>query len=203
MDTTLLNIRKLKYRVLDDLLGRQVMIGNLGIVEQAVLGTLVPSWATSFTLNTSQRDIAIGIAKWVALNLEFVTTRTELLSDSDAVTLNSLRELGLFNQEQEKAGLELGCKDPSGVQDIAERLTNGKVFFKVTLASKAPMDAIREWVSDVSEAVSKGTSSENALDIVLKRRLEDAATRFPGIFTVEEAFLANSDSIYLRKHFYG
>ena len=202
MDTTLLNIRKLKYRHLSDLIGRQVIIDRLGMVEQTVLRTLVSSWATSFTLNTSERDIAIDIAKHGALNLDFVTTRIELLSESDAATLQLLRGLGLFDEEQKKAAIELGWKDPTGAKEVADSVTESKVFFAVTLASKAPMDAIRELVSEVTGEVSTGVSSESAVYAVLLRRIENAATQFPRTFTVEEAFLSNSDSIHLRKYFY-
>ena len=203
MDTTLLNIRKLKYRNLLDLVGRQVMIARLSMVEETVLGTLVHSWATSFTLNTSERDIAIGIAKHAALDLNFVTTGSGLLFDSDAATLKLLRGLGLFDEEQKKAAIELGCKDPTGAKDVAESITDAKVFFKVTLASKAPMDNMREFMSEVTGELSQGVFTETAVDAVMLRRIENAANQFPRTFTVEEAFLANSDSIFLRKYFYG
>jgi hypothetical protein len=203
MDGNLLKIRKLKYRALHNLVGRAVPVESLSTVEQTVLRALIPAWATGFTLDTSERDIAICIGKHGALDLTFVAFGNRLLSDSDVVTLGLLREFGLFDEEQKKAGLELGSKDPTGAKDVAETLNDAKVYFVVSLTSKQPMEAIRELLSEVArEQASRGVSSESALDAVLLRRVQTAASQFPRTFIVEEAFLTNSDSIHLRKCFY-
>jgi len=203
----LLTLRKLKYRHLPELIGRQIAIPAITQVEEPVLAAIVPVFRSSFKLKDSFENLALVMRKYGFLDVTLISSEP-LLAPSDKISRAVIRELG-YSPRPSGPGtdLEPGAKEQLGsdraclevlIEDIAEETC----FLRLFLNSKWSEGAIIRFVKQMNEERAQGVSEEDAIDAAATTLAEKMRGWFPVTFTVEDACLSNSDSIWLAKHGY-
>jgi hypothetical protein len=206
MSINLLTLRKLKYRHLPELIGRQITISAITQVEEPILAAIAPAIRATFRLKDSVEDLALVMRKYGFLDVTLISLEP-LLAPSDKINRAVIGELGYSTRpDNPGANLEPDFKEQLGsdraclevlIEDIAEQ-TCLRLFLNSKWSEGAPL----RFVKQINEERSRGVSEEDAVDAVASTFAERMHGWFPVTFTVEDACLSNSDSIWLAKHGY-
>ncbi|HKF20447.1 MAG TPA: hypothetical protein VKE93_02695 [Candidatus Angelobacter sp.] len=194
MSINLLTLRKLKYRHLPQLIGRQITIPAITHVEEPILAAIVPVIRSSFKLKDSFENLALVMRKYGFLDVTLICSE-QLLAPSDRISRGVIRDLGYSpspDDDWERAFLEVL------VEDIAEQAC----FLRLFLNSKWSEGAIVRFVNQMNEERSRGVPEEDTIDAAASTLAEKMHGWFPVTFTVEDVCLSNSGTIWLAKHGY-
>jgi hypothetical protein len=117
--------RGLRYRSLDDLIGREVIITHVTTVEDPVrraLGAALPSACSLIGPEVHYRQGAV--AKYGLLDLQFAAPR-HLLGDESRSGVSLLRELGYLPRRNEDRSCFSRRDDPTCLDQLQEDLSKG------------------------------------------------------------------------------
>src|SRR5262249_5066646 len=130
MSINLLTLRKLKYRHLPELIGRQITISAITQVEEPILTAIAPAISASFRLKDSVEDLALVMRKYGFLDVTLISSKP-LLAPSDKINRAVIGELGYSPRpDNPGADLEPDFKEQLGsdrtclevlIEDIAEQ----------------------------------------------------------------------------------
>lgn len=207
MSINLLTLRKLKYRHLPELIGRQITIPTITQVETPILTVVSTAVSGSFRLKDSVDSLALVMRKYGFLDVTLISSG-QLFVPSDKISRAVIRELGYSPRRDDRgAGLEPKINEQLGsgrecLEVLIEDITEQACFLRMFLNSKWSKDALMRFVKQMNEERIGGVSEDDAIDAAASTLGEKMHGWFPVTFTIEDACLSNSDSIWLAKHGY-
>lgn len=202
MNTSLLSLRKLRYKPLLHLVGRKIIITRISDTEGAVLRVLETSFTARCKLQDSAREMALVLTKYGFLDLTFEVP-LQLLSRQDQPHRSTLKELGLIGQESSS-----GEEDRSCLETLIEGIENGKCWLRLFLFGEPATEALRHLFDHYRKDAQLMRPSDSVestmfrLERVVSRLADGIDQRLPMTFTIQDACITNSDSIWLAKHGY-
>lgn len=186
------NHERLKYRPISQAIGRQFTIPAFSEIEKTVLQEMRPLLPVQFSLRDDPRHMAKVLTKYGALDLTF-TSSSPVLSDADLITREALLNLGL------------GTSEGNLTEDfewVEKGLSDEECFFRLFLTWGTPSDAMELRDQQARAEVAKGVPANLVYEAAFDYLVENVGQRFPLAFTVDDACLTNSESIWVQAHFY-
>lgn len=179
MDTELVRriARGLRYRPLEQVVGRTVLVRDLDAVEEAVRVELGDEFPAACRLDGPGLIYRHGaVAKYGILDLRFSAPDDLLVDAASGVPL--LRELGFLPGAGTEQPQQV-CDDPVCLEMLAEEIAVGRVFLSLFLEGGRPGSTPAELV-----------------------QLQIPEGYLPRSFRVVDACVTNAASVWLWKHFY-
>ncbi len=207
MDTGLFALRNVKYKPLRHLFNRKLIVSTFDQIEKNVLTAVGPDVPAGFRLKSSLKNLEIMLAKYGFLDLDFVTPR-DLLTSRDRITREGIRELGYSSRPASlasdiaPAGKKQLNNDRACLETLTESIKENTTYLSLFLNSNYSPDAMSRQFEEVKLQFANGLSGEEALTSAIFVAAEKMKRSFPITFTIEDACLANSDTIWLAKHVY-
>lgn len=186
------NHQRLKYRPLPKAIGRQFTIPSFGEIEKTVLLEMHPLLLVEFSLRDDPRHMARVLTKYGALDLTF-TSSSPVLSNADRITPEALLNLGLTTKQGSMA---------EEFEWVEKGLSDEECFFRLFLTWGTPQAAMELRNQQARAEVAKGAPGNLAYETAFDYLVENVGRRFPLAFTVDDACLTNSESIWVLEHFY-
>jgi hypothetical protein len=186
------NHQRLRYRPLSQAIGRQFTIPAFSDIEKAVLQEMRPLLPVEFSLRDDPRHMAKVLTKYGALDLTFVAS-SPVLSDADVITWEALLNLGLATSQRSLT---------EEFEWVEKGLSDEECFFRLFLTWGTPQAAMELRDQQARAELAKGVSRNLAYEAAFDHLVENVGQRFPLTFTVDDACLTNSESIWVQAHFY-
>lgn len=192
LSTVIPAYQRLKYRPLSAFVKQEVRIPNFHAIESVLLREMSAALSAQFTLQSERNWMAALMAKYGALDLTFIAS-APVLDAADAVSWGVLRTLGLSDN-----GGNLGEE----FEWVERNLRDDQCFLRLFLSYCLPSDAM--WLRDEQAKIemAKGVPPREASSAALDYLTANIHERFPLTFTIDDACLTNSPSIWVNAHFY-
>jgi hypothetical protein len=184
--------QRLKYRPLPQFKGRQLTIPTFAAIGKILLDEMADALSARFLLQSERPSMAMLMAKYGALDLTF-TASSPILTTGDTISWEALCTLGLAEREGQLA---------EEFEWVEKGLSEDTCFLRIFLDCAPPWDAMQLRNEQAELAIARGVSRNLASDAALDYLAENIEERFPVIFIVDDACLANSRSIWVNSHFY-
>ncbi|HEY6351963.1 MAG TPA: hypothetical protein VI636_21420 [Candidatus Angelobacter sp.] len=192
MSANVFAYKRLKYRPLSGFKGRQVTIPAFDAIEKTLLQEMAAALPAQFSLQSRFPHMAMVMAKYGSLDLIF-STPAPVLTTADTITWDGLRTLGLVESEGTLA---------EEFEWVERSLTDNTCFLRVFLDGWTLQQVI-EIKSELTQAQkAKGVPAASAYEAAVDYLAENIRQWFPLTFTVDDACLTNSTSIWVSSHFY-
>ena len=185
-------LQRLKYRPLPQFAERQITISGFREIEKTVLDEMVSALPAPFALESDAAHMAMVLTKYGALDLTFVTS-APALAKADTITWDALAKLGLAVREGTLA---------EEFEWVERSMTDDACFLRVFLTWAPPWVAMELRNQRAQAETAKGVPGPDAHDAALDYLVEHVDERFPLAFTIDDACLTNSKSIWVEAHFY-
>lgn len=160
MSSSLLALRKLKYRFLSGLVGQQVTIPQITQLDTSILAAVSTSLTGNFSLKDSVDNIALIMGKYGFLDLTF-TSAEPLLTSADKISRAVIRDLGYSPRPEDPArDLEPSIKEQLGsdrscLEVLMEDIREESCFLRLFLNSKWSEDAFMRFMRQVEQERSQ------------------------------------------------
>jgi hypothetical protein len=204
---TLFGVRRLKYRHLHHLIGREVTIPSVDQIESSIRAAILPDVLGDFRLQDSTDNLSLVMSKYGFLDLVLVTHES-LLNPTDKINQAAIRELGFSPRPEDPArDMDPAIKNQMGndracLEVLTEDTREQGCFLRLFLNSKWSQNSVMRFAKQMAEEQSHGVPGESVTEaaaLTLTRKMREW---FPIVFTVEDACLSNSESIWVAKHGY-
>ena len=186
------NDQRLRYRPLSGAIGRQLTIPAFSDIEKTVLQEMRDLLPAEFSLRDDPRHMAKVLTKYGALDLTF-TSSTPVLSDADRITPEALLNLGLATQQGSMT---------EEFEWVEKGLSDDECFFRLFLSWGTPYAAMELRDQQARAELARGVPRNLVYEAAFDHLVENVGQRFPLTFTVDDACLTNSESIWVQAHFY-
>jgi hypothetical protein len=155
-----------------------------------------------FKLKNSVKDMAMLMAKYGFLDLEFVAAQ-QLLAGSDKINSSGLRQLGFIKTSQDpQQKSQLFDNDRACLEVLMEGINEKACFLRVFMSFEPSGEAIKRIIKQAEKERLNGISKEHIVASALFAVADKIHQRLPATFTIEDACLTNSDAIWLAAHEY-
>lgn len=192
MSTNIPAYQRLKYRPLSAFVNRELRIPTFYAIRSILLREMSSVLPVEFTLQSEMNWMAGLMAKYGALDLTFMAS-APVLDAGDAVSWDVLRNLGLSDNPG-SLGEEF--------EWVERHLREDQCFLRIFLSYCLPSEAM--WLRDEQAKIeiARGVPPEEASSAALDYLTTNIHERFPLTFTIDDACLTNSPSIWVNAHFY-
>lgn len=196
MNTALLQVsRQIKYRALDGLIGRQVVISSAASVPAEVAHQLRSDLPPGLHFQGPEPNyVTLALAKYGILDLSFTIEEFHWGSaDSPGVPL--LEEFGFVLREPtpSESPTLFDDKDPTCLEQLQDDINENKTVVKLFLEERPKRDLKASFLAMASSGKMESVSAGG---------VDSLDHYFPKMFEVVDACLTNADFIWFHRYFY-
>jgi len=183
-NSLLLNVaRNLRYRSLEPMIGQLVTISDRSRVSSESTDFVAKFTEGCSYAGPEQEYLDGQIAKYGILDLRFAAPST-LLGPSSSTGVSLLKELGFVDDSAQQLAEEFGADTAVCLEQLRDGIAKHETHLLVFLVCGNRTGADR-------------SMADRAAHI-----LDPSLIRFPITFTVADACVSNSASVWINKHFY-
>lgn len=210
MNTSLLSLKKLRYRPLPHLLRPNVTIARIADTESTVLREIDPALASGCKRQQSARELALLSSKYGFLDLIFQEP-PHLLKKADHPRAWTPRELNFMGARASATG-----EDPACFQTMIDGIDGSRCWLRLFLFGQPAMDAIKrvfEHYSMHAQPTWRPPSVESTMfrmERALSRLANCVDGRFPLTFTIRKRmphklrrYLAGNTLLFVNQASFG
>jgi len=190
------DIRRLRYKTLDHLVGSTVVVTGLDNLMRDLITSLGPGLRT-FSLISTRNELAGCAAKYGFLDVTLASETPP--ANWEKPTRSLMRDLGFFQKGKRTSDRIADQSDPTCLSELIGNIDNSRAFMRLLLTC----DSTEVWIkSRWKQALETSVNFEEATTRAFNQGMNDFEERLPGTFAVEDACLANSDFVWFHKHFW-
>ena len=184
--------QRLKYRPLSAFVNREIRIPAFHAIQSVLLQEMSSALSVEFKLQSEMNWMAAVMAKYGALDLTFRSSAL-VLTTADTISWDALQHLGLADSPGTLA---------EEFEWVEKSLKEDQCFLRIFLTCWLPAEAM--WLRDEQAKIeiARGVPPREASSAALDYLTANIHERFPLTFSIDDACLTNSPSIWVNAHFY-